>query len=395
MNLTLPTLRDYQKEAVDFALNHNPSMIVIPTGEGKTIIGLSIISELDILPTKSLVVAPTIEIVKQWGRMIRQFGGECTEVSSETGKQFSDLTIITYASMLLNLDRIKDYSVIIFDEVHHLFAYEYHKILTESLNNKVRIVGLTASPRTQGPEAELQDRKFPYSNRYVRTLAQRQHSDQAVSLVFREEKIILSNEEKETYGQLWDKYVKSIQRYGGFREMMDASQWHGPSTDNEGMISYQKIKKMLSEHPGKMKKTIDIVRSSDGNFIIFTDTIRMVEIIHKILTKEGIPSVKIHSKSRGKKQTRNERDRIISDLKEGKARVLIGCTAIEEGLDLPDMDNAIFLSNISSSTRKVIQRAGRTMRAKPGKFVTIHVIYAEGTKEQDNLASIKRILGVD
>ncbi len=390
--MNLPVLRDYQKDAVEFSMNHNPSMIVMPTGDGKTIVGLSIVSRIN-RPT--LILAPTIEIVKQWGRMVRQFGGKCTEVSSETGKEFSNLTIITYASMLLNLERIKDYSVIIFDEVHHLFAYEYQKILTESLDQNLRIVGLTASPRTQGPESELQDRTFPYSNRYVRTLAQRQHSDQAVPLIFREEKIVLSDEEKKAYNTFWDKYVGAIRKYGGFREMMSASQWHGPGTDNEGMVSYQKIKKMVSEHPQKIMKAIEIIRSSSGNFIVFGDTIRTVETIYKILTKEGIPSVKIHSKSGGKQQTRSERERIISDLRNGNARVLIGCVAIEEGLDLPDMDNAIFLSNISSSTRKVIQRAGRTMRAKPGKSVTIHVIYAEGTKEEDNLASIKRILGVD
>ena len=59
------------------------------------------------------------------------------------------------------------------------------------------------------------------------------------------------------------------------------------------------------------------------------------------------------------------------------------------------MDNAIFLSNFSSSSRKIIQRAGRAMRSVPGKDVKIYVIYIKKTKEEVNLESIKRILGVE
>ena len=71
------------------------------------------------------------------------------------------------------------------------------------------------------------------------------------------------------------------------------------------------------------------------------------------------------------------------------------CNAIEEGLDIPEMDNAIFFSNFSSGSRKIIQRAGRTMRLLPGKEVSIYVLYAVDTKEEENLEGIEKILGVD
>ena len=79
------------------------------------------------LAVPSIIVVPTIELVKQWEKTITSMGGKCTTYSSGSAKEFSDLTVITYASLLRNMDRISDYDLIVFDEVHHLFAEEYRK----------------------------------------------------------------------------------------------------------------------------------------------------------------------------------------------------------------------------------------------------------------------------
>ena len=388
--MNLPELFDFQKDAVSHALNHNPDMIIIPTGEGKTIVGLKII---DMLAVPSIIVVPTIELVKQWEKTITSMGGKCTTYSSGSAKEFSDLTVITYASLLRNMDRISDYDLILFDEVHHLFADEYRKLGNEALNLEKKVIGLTASPRTMGEEELIQSRMFPY--RYERTIRQRQNSDRAVDLKFHAIPIELTKEDMERYKKLWDTYVEAIRRHGGFKEM--ASLGYERNNYNEGMVAYSQIKKLLTTNDEKMRKTLETVRSNpDGRFIIFMDTIRMVNALSKFLARNGIPSVKIHAPKKGfETQNRNQRETIIRDLKEGNARVLIGCNAIEEGLDLPEMDNAIFFSNFSSGSRKIIQRAGRTMRLLPGKEVRIYVLYAKGTKEEENLKAIKRILGVD
>ena len=72
---------------------------------------------------------------------------------------------------------------------------------------------------------------------------------------------------------------------------------------------------------------------------------------------------------------------------------MVGAYAIEEGLDIPVLDNAVFVCEVTSSDLKIIQRAGRVMRAQPGKEVKIHVIYAENTIESTNLAKIRKIVG--
>ena len=388
MKLNLPELYDFQKDAVEHGLTHNPDMIVVPTGEGKTIVALKIIEYLN---TPTIIVVPTIELVKQWERVIREYGGECTTYSSGSSKEFSDLTVITYVSMLRNVERVNNYGLIVFDEVHHLFADEFVKIGKEAIIQNKKVIGLTASPRNLGPEEIIQNKMFP--DRYVRTILQRQNSNRAVDLKFHTIPVEFSEEDMRRYNTLWSAYVSEIRKHGGFREM---ATYGSGQYNNSGMVYYQQIKKLLTENPVKIRKTLEIIQSNpEGRFIVFVDTIKMVGFLSKYLMKNGITSVKIHASKKGmESQTRKEREKIINDLKEGKARVLLGCNAIEEGLDLPDMDNAIFLSNFSSSSRKVIQRAGRAMRSLPGKEVGIHVIYVTGTKEEDNLGSIKKILGV-
>ena len=392
VDLALPPLWEKQKEAFDYAFSSNEIFIVLPTGTGKSMVGLAVANEMKV-PT--MVIAPTIELVKQWGNWIREYGGECTLVSSETGKEYSNFTVITYASMLLNLDRMDGYSLFIFDEAHHVFADSYKQIIFKALNlEKRKVVCLTASENRIGDRADLQNKLF--RQKFTWTLAERQHSDQAIDLNFIEEKIMLSDEEMKKYNADWDVYVSGIRKYGGFVQMAHSSEGYF----NPGMVAYQRIKSLLSGHPKKLRKAVDIIKSSTGNFVVFGEKISVIEQLQKMLMRENIPSVKIHAKRQKNRkdnveQSRASRDGMIRDIRDRKVRVLLGVNAIEEGLDFPGMDNAIFLSTLSAGTIKVIQRSGRTMRAQAGKSVSIYVLYAENTKEEDNLPAIRRTIGKD
>ena len=51
----------------------------------------------------------------------------------------------------------------------------------------------------------------------------------------------------------------------------------------------------------------------------------------------------------------------VEDFKKGKLNVLVSCTALDEGFDMPEADGAMILS-ASSSKRQRIQRMGRVLR---------------------------------
>ena len=65
-------LRDYQKQALDaWIFNGKRGVIVLPTGSGKTVIGIKAISLLNI-PT--IVIVPTLDLLDQWrSRLKKEF----------------------------------------------------------------------------------------------------------------------------------------------------------------------------------------------------------------------------------------------------------------------------------------------------------------------------------
>ena len=77
----------YQAEAVNEALQYPTILIELPTGRGKTNVGIGIITKLQI-PT--LIVVPTIDLLLQWQSAISSSGGITTSVGA--GKEdFSPL----------------------------------------------------------------------------------------------------------------------------------------------------------------------------------------------------------------------------------------------------------------------------------------------------------------
>ncbi|MCX9075787.1 MAG: DEAD/DEAH box helicase family protein, partial [Candidatus Methanoperedens sp.] len=65
-------LRDYQKQALDaWILNGKRGVIVLPTGSGKTVIGIKAIS---LLNTPTIVIVPTLDLLDQWrSRLKKEF----------------------------------------------------------------------------------------------------------------------------------------------------------------------------------------------------------------------------------------------------------------------------------------------------------------------------------
>lgn len=384
----LPQLYPYQMEAVDGALKHQHYLIVIPTGEGKTEVALYIINALKV-PT--IIVVPTLQLVSQWIQRIESYGGHATGVSGER-VEFSPVTVITYPSALRNLDRMKTYKMVIFDETHHLFAPEYRKIAdTVIAAGGIRIVGLTASPKEIGEGLKLQDEIFP--DRFVRTLAERQQSERRVDLEINSVPVPLNDLQREEYDMAWKKYRDALSSFNNdFIRMTRATKSTDPqvrTTAYTGIKNYNVIKNLLSGMPEKIDRAARIIQEHSGQFIIFGDTVAMVDTIYNRLQADGVSAVRIHYNL---KQNSAARDQVIESLRSGQIRVLIGAVAISEGLNLPDLDNAIFVSIVQKTTRIYIQRLGRIMRPRPGKLATLWILYAPGTVEERNLSNIMDLL---
>ena len=125
---------------------------MLPTGSGKTLVGIKAIAQLN---TPTLVVAPTLDLVAQWRtRLEKEFK---TEVGVLGGGEWDikALTVSTYDSAYIHADKLGNrFGLIIFDEVHHLPAAGYRNI-AEMFASPFRM-GLTATfEREDGLHEEL------------------------------------------------------------------------------------------------------------------------------------------------------------------------------------------------------------------------------------------------
>ena len=154
-------LRDYQEKAMENWIKSSMrGCIILPTGAGKTVIGIRAIEQIN---SSTLVVVPTIDLMDQWTQVLEKY----LKYDSEDKKDFSSkeppdftqtkignlgggrddiqpITVATYDSAYLRAPYLgNQFDLIIFDEVHHLPAPGY-RLIAEQFIAPYRL-GLTAT----------------------------------------------------------------------------------------------------------------------------------------------------------------------------------------------------------------------------------------------------------
>jgi len=136
-----------------------------------------------------------------------------------------------------------------------------------------------------------------------------------------------------------------------------------------------------SRHP-KISKLCTIVNNQITNdpesmIIIFANFRDSVTGIVSVL--KSMPNVRpIEFIGQREGMTQKEQIKTISDFKDGIHNVLV-CTSVgEEGIDIPEMELAIFYEPVPSEIRS-IQRRGRVGRSKVGKII---VLMAKNTRDE-------------
>jgi len=136
-----------------------------------------------------------------------------------------------------------------------------------------------------------------------------------------------------------------------------------------------------SKHP-KIGRLCSIVNQQlrekpDSKIIIFANYRESVKVIVNSL--KGVENAKpVEFVGQREGMTQKEQNQRLEDFREGKHNVLV-CTSIgEEGLDIPEMDLAIFYEPVPSGIRS-IQRRGRVGRQKIGRII---LLITRGTKDE-------------
>jgi superfamily II DNA or RNA helicase len=381
------SLRDYQTYALESWLRAKKrGCVVLPTGSGKTIIGLKALEKVN---ASSLVVVPTIDLMDQWTSVLSKFFAysDAIKIGNLGGgsDNIETITVSTYDSAYLRAASFGNrFALVIFDEVHHLAAPGY-RLIAEQLASPFRL-GLTAT-------IEREDDLHKELPRLVggvvyqvhpRDLAKNRHL--AMYEIERREVDMLP-EEVEEYKKWIGIYQTGLKKVGlrmayagAFQKLIIMSGRN--KVAREALLARSRAIEIALNSKSKLEELRKILEQNKGRkTIIFTQHNKLV---YDISDRFLIPFITY-------KSGKEERQDALSGFKDGRYKAIVTSKVLDEGVDVPDAEVGIIVSGTGSS-REFIQRLGRLLRPKADSNIKAKLIeiISANTREIETSARRKR-----
>ena len=346
------TLRTYQQEAVDSALNYfrkrrNPAVIVLPTGAGKSLV----IAELaKIAKGRVLVLAHVKELVEQNHLKYESYGLHAGIYSAGLNQKDSEQKVIfgSIQSVAKAKDAFfKDFTLVVIDECHRVGLEpdsQYAKVITQlKLNNpRICILGLTATPYRLGlgwiynyalrGETKTQDLRFF------------KHCIYDLPLEY-----MISNK----YLTPPVKVDIPVTSYD-FSELIEGGQSYTMAQLEEALHKQRRLTPLI------IKNIIDITESDQRQGVmIFSSTVKHAQEIMNHLPPEQARLVVGTTEL-------SERDQIVHDFKKKAFKYLVNVSVLTTGFDAAHVD-VIAILRPTESISLYQQIIGRGLRLDTNK----------------------------
>lgn len=179
----------YQKEAIHYAINNPNSLLILPTGSGKSAIGVGIVSEYN--SENPIIICTKTSLKFNWLQEINKFSdipAKIIDTPSKAGKRFNEqfedckIYILNYETLKNDqvYEQLRAHNVcgIIMDEQQYINNHRSQRSKAAyKLNDLELKIGLTATPITNNPlnlfgifnmiDPDIFKSYSKFSNRYV------------------------------------------------------------------------------------------------------------------------------------------------------------------------------------------------------------------------------------
>ena len=406
--------REYQKTAFEnWKNNKQKGLFAMATGTGKTITSLNCLFEIYQRKGyyKAIILVPTITLVNQWEQECRKFRfSNITKVDSKnltwrdeverilfnekykTDKEpeVSYIIISTYASyarekvfnVLNGFDKKR--LLLIADECHNMGSGSLVKRLKDI--PYLRRIGLSATPERQfDDEGNEKLRKFFGSEKsytYEYSMEEAINKGVLCKYMYYPHLVQLNQEEMDAYVELSDRIAKYFNfdkgRFDDIDEklkMLLLARKRIVHKAERKLEAFKDIIEKRYQKKGNLKYTLvyvpegnmpdyvggnddfdrseDISDDSDAEHLINQYTQVVTEVDDHITVRKFVSGQK-------------DREEILSDFADGRLQVLTSMKCLDEGVDVPRSELAIFCSS-TGNPRQFIQRRGRVLRTHPDK----------------------------
>ena len=340
-------LRPYQQEAISALMawfeanNEGNPLVVLPCGAGKSIINAKIIeTALSYSNQRIMCLTHVRELIEN---NYREFRNICPKVSagiycSALGKKQLNHAVTFASIQSINKKHIESgfVNLCIIDEVHLLSDAEsgsYRRYLRGllSINPKMRIIGLTATPyRLKTGLLHRGEGAFFHDIAYDLPLQRLVQEGWLCRMIGKQAK---------TQGNTDNLHIQA-----GEFVVREAE-----SVFDEERLVQAAVKEMIEV--GRDRKT----------WLIFCVSIRHAEHVAKVLNENGIECRAVSKNTPDK-----ERAQTIADLKIGKLRASTNVAVLTTGTNIPNIDMIVMLRP-TMSPGLLLQMTGRGLRLSPDK----------------------------
>ena len=363
--------RPYQSAAIKSWLKEKSrGVVVLPTGSGKSHVAVMAMLKKQ---RSTLVVAPTLDLVRQWYDLLRSTFAIEVGVVGGGEHTLLPITVTTYDSAYLHMEKWGNrFGLVVFDEVHHLPSQSYALIARLSLA-PFRL-GLTATlERADGREEQLNELIGPLVyEKKIQEMSGEYLAEYETQTVV----IHLSEKERAEYEEERGTYLKFIRSQGiymgspqGFSDFIKRAS--RTEAGREALRAYRRQKSLAFAAEGKLEYLDHLLwRHRNERALIFTqDNATAYDVSRRFL----LPVITHQTKVK-------ERSAILEGLAEGRFSAVVTSKVLNEGVDVPTASVAVILSG-SGSVMEHVQRLGRVLRKQKDKRALLYELVAADTSE--------------
>ncbi len=384
--------RDYQIEAYElWKKNGKQGIFAMATGTGKTITSLNcLLNEyLESGSYQAIIVVPTKILLNQWNEEALSFNFKnIILVSSEYDwkpllselltslffkKNNNFIVIVTYSTLgsdyfSRQLKKFPSKTIFIADEAHNIGSTRIKKLLPELKFDKR--IALSATPkRAYDPDGnELIEKYFKSSEPYTFSFSMEKAIKEDILCEYEYYPHIVSLNDEEMYE--YAEISKKLLKYFDFDtkqlkkikavEILLQERKRIIHKASDKLRVFQKVIKEHAIKNAELKYTFVYAPEGSDN-----DGNNLLDLYMHILEKKH-PSSKAYPYTH---HTANK-DEIMKNFEEGYTDVLFSMKCLDEGVDIPRAELAIFCSS-TGNPRQFIQRRGRVLRKHKDKIISI------------------------
>ena len=398
--------RPYQVDAYQkWLANDRKGIFAMATGTGKTITALNCLLEETRKDPQglyhALILVPTITLVEQWDHEASAFnfqdiipvssredweGVLATTLSDAKRLPTSFIIISTYASFvkerfLKYITQLPEDTVFIADEAHNIGSASVLNKLPQIPATKR--IGLSATPkRIYDPEGSaVMEDYFGDREPYVYSFPMERAIEEGIlcKYYYYPHIVRLEPDELEEYVEISKKLAKLSAMNNGVGDKSEAIErllLKRKQIIHKAKNKLETTRGILEERlrtEGGLRYTFIYVPEGIRSELVVDDdtgavSLEEVNIIDQYTRMVGglDPKIMVNKFTSGMP----DRDSVLDQFKAGKIHVIASMKCLDEGVDIPRAEHAIFCSS-TGNPRQFIQRRGRVLRKHPDKYEAV------------------------